>query len=166
MRQFLVALAVMSATILPAAQELVERTLAIVGGSAITLSDVQTARSLGLVEDAADVATATAALVKRALILREVERYAPAEPESARIDERLAAVRDRLPATELTAVLAVGGFTETRLRAWVRDDLRIAAYLNQRFAADGPERRDSLIDDWVSDLRRRTPVVELWRQGG
>jgi hypothetical protein len=46
----------------------------------------------------------------------------------------------------------------------VRDDLRISAYLDQRFAADGPERRQSLIADWVSDLRRRTSVVELWRR--
>jgi hypothetical protein len=142
-------------------QELVERTMAIVGGVAITLSDVRTAIALGLL-DTTDVSVATEALVQRALILREVERYAPPEPASAQIDERLAALRNRRD--DFQQVLAAGGFTLARLSAWIRDDLRIAAYLDQRFSADGPERRQGLIDDWVADLRRRTPVVELWKQ--
>ncbi len=144
------------------AQELVERTLAIVGGSAVTLSDVRTAIALGVI-DAEDVDVATEALVQRALILREVERYAPAEPSGAQIEGRLTELRNRLGIEQIQSVLRDGGFTEARLRAWVRDDLRIAAYLDQRFAADGPERRQSLIEDWVADLRRRTPVIELWR---
>ena len=37
----------------------------------------------------------------------------------------------------MCSALDAGGFTEARLRAWVRDDLRIAAYLDQRFAAAG-----------------------------
>jgi hypothetical protein len=143
--------------------ELVERTLAIVGGSAITLSDVQTAMALGLV-DAPNLDRATELLVERALILREVERYAPPEPTADRLDERLAALRARFDGPQLQAILEAGGFTETRLRAWIRDEVRIAAYLDQRFAADGPERRQALIADWVTDLRRRTPVVELWKQ--
>ena len=49
------------------------------------------------------------------------------------------------------------GFSAERIRAWVRDDFRIEAYLQQRFAAD--ERRQDLIADWVSDLRRRAPVT-------
>jgi hypothetical protein len=57
------------------------------------------------------------------------------------------------------AILAAGGITEARFRSWIRDDLRIATYVDQRFAADGPERRDSLIADWVADLRRRTAIV-------
>lgn len=145
-----------------AGQELVERTLAIVGGAAITLSDVRTAIALKLV-DTNDLDVATEALVQRALILREVERYAPPEPDASDIDERVAAIREQAGATQ---ALEAGGFTAARLRAWVRDDLRIAAYLNQRFSADGPERRQSLIEDWVADLRRRTPVVELWKAPG
>jgi phosphoserine phosphatase len=76
-------------------------------------------------------------------------------------------------------VLTAEGFSEARLRAWMRDDLRIAAYLEQRFAATADltveqvapelrerlsaERRAGLIADWIADLRRRTPVVELWK---
>ncbi len=144
--------------------ELVERTLAIVGGTAITLTDVQAARALGLVQPTIDENAATEALVDRALMLREVDRYAPPEPDAAQIEERLAAIRQRVDAATFAEVLAASGVTDARLRAWIRDDLRIASYLNQRFAADGPERRESLIADWVADLRRRTIVVELWKK--
>ena len=151
--------------VFPAAvsQELVERTLAIVGGTAITLSDVRTAMALNLI-DTDEVAVATEGLVQRALILREVERYAPPEPEAAQVERRLNEIRQRVDAKRVAVILKEGGFSESRLRAWLRDDLRIAAYLNQRFAADGPERRQALIEDWVADLRRRTPVVELWKR--
>jgi hypothetical protein len=144
--------------------ELVERTMAIVAGAAITLSDVRTAMDLGLIEASGDVAAATERLVERALVLREVERYAPIDPDPARINERLDALRARLGTERVAQILTTGGFTDARLRGWIRDDLRIAAYLEQRFAADGPERRESLIDDWVNGLRQRTPVVELWKK--
>ena len=147
----------------PGAQELIERTMAIVGGTAITLADVRTAMALGLVETP-DLDVATEALVQRTLILREVERYAPPEPEGESIDARIAQIRSRGDAGHTEALLEAGGFNESRLRAWVRDDLRIAAYLDQRFAADGPDRRQALVEDWVADLRRRTPVVELWKR--
>jgi hypothetical protein len=145
--------------------ELIERTLAIVAGQAITLSDAQTARMLSLVP-AADMNTAAERLVERALMLREVERYAPPEPEEAAIQQRLAEIRSRLTKEAFERALAIGGFTEARLRAWIRDDLRIASYLDQRFAAAGPggQSRADLIADWIADLRRRTPVVELWKK--
>ena len=121
--------------------ELIERTLAIVGGQAVTLSDVRTALALNLVApgSATDpVAAATELLVERTLVLREVDRYAPPEPSDALTDARLAELRGRFSTREqFTQTLAQGGFTEMRLRAWVRDDLRIASYLDQRFAAVG-----------------------------
>ena len=62
----------------------------------------------------------------------------------------------------LMKVLETHGFTEHRLRAWVRDDLRTEGYLAQRFASAGTaERRRELVIDWLSDLRRRTDVVIL-----
>ena len=124
-----------------AAQEtLVERTVAIVGGAAITLADVRTAVVLGLVEaGGADAeAAGTARLVERALVLQEVSRFAPAEPAAAAVDGRLAAVTARAGSAEaVDAILARGGFSRSRLLAWLRDDLRIAAYLDQRFATAG-----------------------------
>lgn len=145
-------------------QELIERTLAIVGGQAITLTDVRAALALGLVEPAAagdPVPAATKRLIDRLLMLREVQRYAPPEPADADIDARLAAAQARFPTAEaFKSALESGGFSDARLRAWARDDLRIEAYLAQRFAAAG-ERRADLIADWIADLRRRTPVVEI-----
>jgi hypothetical protein len=147
-----------------------DRTLAIVGGRTITLSDARTAAALGLLRGAGTAAApaeddgraVTAALVERLvereLMLREAERYAPAEPAAAAVAARLADAERRAGGAEaLAAVLRAGGFTDGRLRAWVRDDLRIESYLGQRFAAD--DRRADLIADWVSDLRRRSTVV-------
>ena len=52
-----------------------------------------------------------------------------------------------------------GSVTPDRLRAWIRDDLHVQAYLRQRFAAE--ERREALLAEWTADLRRRTTVVLL-----
>jgi hypothetical protein len=146
--------------------ELIERTLAIVGGEAITLTDVRGALALGLVEvpPAADpIAAATKRLIDRALMLREIQRYTPPEPPDAAVDARLRAAGERFASPEaFRAALASAARSEMLLRAWLRDDLRIASYVDQRFAAaESPERRAELITDWISDLRRRTPVVEL-----
>jgi len=197
-------LLVVLATLAVQPGELIERTLAIVGGQAITLSDVQAALSLNLLESPPDresIPAAAERLVQRTLVLREVERYAPPEPPPTAVEERLTQLRGRFStADQFERALAAGGFTEARLRAWVRDDLRIAAYLDQRFAAVGSpsdedvrafyaarraefdrqqltfeqaapairerlsgDRRDQLIADWLNDLRRRTTVVELWK---
>jgi hypothetical protein len=118
--------------------ELVDRTLAIVGTQVITLGDVRAALVLGLVEggpSAGAAAAATERLIERELILREVQRYAPPPPEASAVEARLAELRRRFPEPEFTRVLAEGGFTEARLRAWIADDLRTQAYLAQRFAS-------------------------------
>ena len=115
--------------------ELLDRTLALVGGQAITLSDVRAAIALHLVDDPkGGVAEVTSRLVDRELILREVQRYAPPPPEASAVEARLNEIRSRV-AAPLPDTLANYGFTETRLRAWVRDDLRTQAYLEQRFAS-------------------------------
>ena len=114
---------------------LLDRTVALVGGEAITLSDVRAAMALRLVEDPqATIADVTSRLVDRALILREVQRYAPPAPAESAIEERLDRIREQINAP-LAPLLARHGFTEIRLRAWVRDDLRSQAYLEQRFAS-------------------------------
>jgi len=201
-RDGLALLALALTTSAAAAQEtLIERTVAIVGGAVITQSDVRTALALGLVDAAGPDAERDAAsrLVERWLILHEVSRFAPPEPAPAAVAARLAAIAARAgsPAA-LDALLVRGGFTPGRLAAWVRDDLRIAAYLDQRFAAAGvasegdvadyaaahaadlaaagvppadrltvarqrlqAERRRELVTDWLTELRRRTTVVEI-----
>lgn len=143
--------------------ELIERTLAIVGGQAITLSDVRAALALGLIEKPAEsdpIPAATRRLIERALVLREVERYAPPEPADAAVDDRVRATMARFASADaFRATLAASAFTEAQLRTWWRDDLRMAAYIDQRFT--DAERRADLVADWIADLRRRTPVVEI-----
>ena len=114
---------------------LLDRTLALVGGQAITLSDVRAAAALQLVDGAnGSIGEVTARLVDRELILREVQRYAPPPPEASAVDARLDQIRKHVGAP-LGPVLDAFGFSETRLRAWIRDDLRTQAYLAQRFAS-------------------------------
>jgi hypothetical protein len=115
--------------------ELLERTLAIVGTQVITLNDARAAIRLGLVEAApnADPASVTQVLVDRELVLREVQRYAPPAPTASTVDARMDEIRKR--GGEWARTLDETGFTEVRLRAWVRDDLRTVAYLAQRFAS-------------------------------
>jgi len=121
-------------------QELVDRTLALVGGQPITLSDARAALALGLIEAApgspAPMGDGITRLIQRELILREVQRYAPAAPSEPAVDERLAKIRGRFAdAVAMHRVLEANGFTDARLRGWVRDDLRTEAYLAQRFAS-------------------------------
>lgn len=120
--------------------EIIDRTLALVAGQPITLSDVRAAMALGLVEANAAapdaVADVTRQLIDRELILREVQRYAPASPGDAAVDARIDDIRKRFAdARAFDRALDINGFTEARLRAWVRDDLRTQAYLAQRFVA-------------------------------
>ena len=118
--------------------DLIERTLAIVGTQVITLSDARAAIRLGLVEAGreAEPMSVTQLLVDRELVLREVQRYAPPAPSEGSVDARMSEIRKRLPgADQLSRALEETGFTESRLRAWVRDDLRVVAYLAQRFAS-------------------------------
>jgi hypothetical protein len=126
----------------PAAQprpgeSLIDRTLAIVGGAAITRSDVDLALSLGLIDPPSSPADRPVArLIDRWLMLQEVARFAPPEPDPAAVEARLAAVRRHAGSAEaLAAVLARAGVSIGRIQNWIRDDLRIAAYLDQRFAS-------------------------------
>jgi hypothetical protein len=121
-------------------QELIDRTLALVGGQPITLSDARAAMALGLVDvepSAPDaIAAAGRLLIDRELMLREVQRYAPASPGEAAVDARLEEIRKRFAdGAAFARLLERHGFTDARLRAWVRDDLRTQAYLAQRFAS-------------------------------
>jgi hypothetical protein len=143
-RRVTAGLAVLLVAAVGAAQErrgeLLDRTLAIVGGAVVMQSDATFAQSLGLLDAAVvpaapDVATR---LVDRWLMLHEVARFAPAEPSAAAVTARLERVRQRLgSAAAVEAALARSGRGADDLEFWVRDDLRIAAYLDQRFASAG-----------------------------
>jgi hypothetical protein len=124
----------------PAGAQVIDRVLAVVDGRLVTLSDVRVSTALGLVE-ADEAAVAAERWVERLLILQEVDRFAPPEPPAAEIASRLSRVLAAQGAG-LPARLGALGVTEDWVRRWVRDDLRIERYIEQRFAGSlepGPE---------------------------
>ncbi|MBI3400286.1 MAG: hypothetical protein HY048_02600 [Acidobacteria bacterium] len=152
----------------PAHAEVIERVLAVVAGQPITLSDVVAARDLGLelAGNASDPLRAVLSrLIDRELMAAEAERYGPPEPTAEAVDRDVARVRARFPSPEaFDAAAARSGIDDKHLRETVRQNLRIAAYLEQRFTAAG-DRRQALIDEWVAGLRRRGNVLDLYLPG-
>lgn len=117
----------------PAMAEVIDRILAVVDRQVIMLSDVRAAIDLGLVTASGEPAVLQA-LVNRALVLAEVARYAPPEPDAADIDERLAGIEARLGTEAFAAALRRSGLDRERLRALLRQDALVESYLTQRFS--------------------------------
>ena len=141
--------------------EVLDRVLAVVSGDLILMSDVRAARTFGFVtsEDADSDGQALARLIDRALILAEVERFAPPEPEAAAVDKGVDAVRQRFASQEaFAAALAQAGIEERHLREYVRQDLRMNAYLDQRFTSVPPAEEE------IGRYYREHP--DLYTRGG
>jgi hypothetical protein len=185
--------------------EIIDRILAVVEGQLITLSDVRAVTRLGLEPAPAGddpIALVLERLIERQLMLVEVNRYAPPEPPPQLVQERVQAMRNRMPdALAFETTLHQIGWQSDDLERYIRDALRIDAYLQQRFTATiqptddevaayyrlnaeafGKEgvlrsyadvrnearlrlvadRRDALVRDWVTGLRRRANIVQLY----
>jgi hypothetical protein len=150
--------------------EIIDRILAVVDGAIIMQSDVAVAMRLGLVASSGGPDPTSAALdrlIERQLILSEVDRYAPPDPADSEIDRRVADIRARA-GTEFDGVLLLGGIDLEQLRREVRDDLRIDAYLQQRFGVGGQSAEETLqragtIKEWLTGLRRRADISVLPR---
>ena len=151
-----------------ASGEIIDRVLAVVGGSLITLTDVNAAVELGLVTPAPSddrVRDVLTRLIDRELQLAEVDRYAPPEPSAAEVEHELQIVRARFASpAAFDAVLARAGIDLPYLRQTLRENLRIRAYLDRRFSARD-ERRQAVVDDWMAGLRRRADIVDLYLAG-
>lgn len=123
-----------------AGEVLLERTLALVAGAVITQSDVALASALHLLDGVVGTLEGSplSRLIDRQLVLHEVARFAPPDPLPAAVQVRLDAIRSRAgsPAA-VAAALTQAGASMARLEGWVRDDLRMAAYIDQRFASAG-----------------------------
>jgi hypothetical protein len=139
MKQLVAACIVTCVSSYAVAQALLDRVAARVDGQPITLSDARAAIRLGLVEPAAGVdptLLAVRQLVERRLVLAEVARFAPPEPDPAALNGELNALKARVgPAADLAALERSTGYGEEQIREVARDNLRIQAYLNQRFGA-------------------------------
>ena len=123
----------------PLGAEVIDRVLAIVGGQLVTLSDVHAALAVRLVDPAATadpIGAALSFLIDRRLIVAEVDRYAPPEPDEAALAQRTAELVSALPSDP--ALRARLGVDPERVRGFARDELRTTAYLAQRFGAVQP----------------------------
>ena len=195
-------------SLMPAAArgEVIDRILAVVNRELITLSDVAAAIRLGLVsvpQQGSDPTRAVLdALIDRQLELGEANRYQPPEPAESQIQARMEAVRSRFSTPAAFAqALANSGVSEDQLMLRLREDLRIEAYLNQRFGVPRPPsdqelidyyrahtadfstasgvrpfaevreqirarlstlQRASLVADWLTSLKRRTEIADLY----
>ena len=122
----------------PAGAQVIDRVMAVVNGSVITQSEVHGLLAFGMVRRPADgdLTAVLDRLIERRLVLAEVNRYSPPEPAEGLLDARFADVRGRFASEEaFERRLAEFGFTRDALRGHIRDDLRIAHYLRQRFGA-------------------------------
>ncbi len=132
----LAAAAIVAAASPLGAQQLLDRFVARVNGEVVTLTDVKVAVALGVVEVPADgrEIEAIELLVGRQLILTEVARFALPEPAAADVARETATLIARA-GSRLAAVMESTGIDEARIRDIARDNLRIQAYLDQRFGA-------------------------------
>ncbi len=117
--------------------EIIDRVLAVVNGAVILQSDSRGALRLGLIEMPAGPEALRAVLdrlIERRLVLIEVNRSGAVDLDEAAVEARMAQVRGRFASdAELQAVLDENGLTHDQVRSFIRDDLRMAAYLQQRF---------------------------------
>ena len=146
-----------------AAQELLDRVLARVEGEPITLSDARAAIGLGLFESTPGVdpiLLAMQQLIERRLVLAEVARFAPPEPDAVMLEGQVNALKARAgSAAQLAELETTTGVDETQIREIARDNLRIQAYLNGRFGATAQP-----TDDEVGQYYR-THLDEFRRDG-
>lgn len=145
--------------------EIIDRIMAVVGGQPVTLSDVNAALTFGLARPPAGARDPLAyvldRLIERNLMLAEVDRFQPPEPAPVEISLRIEELEQRAGSPEAFAkALAVTGATRDQLRRHVRDDLRMATYLNQRFGTN-PDLADRItaIAAWTAELRRRAEIT-------
>jgi hypothetical protein len=145
--------------------EVIDRIMAVVGGQPITLSEVTAALQFHLVEPPPGtrdpLAFAMDRLVDRTLMLAEVDRFQPPEPDPIEITVRIDQMeRAAASAPLFEKSLQVTGSTRDSLRRYIRDDLRIATYVNQRFGVTAPTTdREAAIAAWVAELRRRAEIT-------
>jgi hypothetical protein len=160
LRGVLITIGLGLATVVTGAQ-VIDRILATVGG-ALVLQTVAAVR-LGFVQPPPQgdpLQWTLDRLIERRLMLIEVDRFGPPEPDFARIDARVRALDERIGSgTQLDAILRETGMSVDQLRLYIRDDLRIEAYIQQRFGATFQPTEDDIVSYY------RTHPDEFTRDG-
>ena len=131
-RSLWLVVAIYAVWLLPAHAQLLDRVVARVGGVAITLSDVDAAVGLGVIEPGADASSSAQQMIDRRLVLAEVQRFPPDTPADDAIGDLVARMKMRAGGG-YEALLKRFGLDEQRVRELARDTLRIQAYIDQRF---------------------------------
>ena len=130
--------------------EIIDRILATVGGGLVLQTDAVAVVRLGLMRPPANgdaLQWTMDRLIERRLMLIEVDRYGPPEPALGEIDARVRAIDERIGSgTDLDLILRETGMSVDQLRLYVRDDLRIEAYIQQRFGATFQPSEDDIVD--------------------
>jgi len=153
----------------PSDVDVIDRIMAVAGTQPITLSEVAAATQLELVPVPAGTTDTPGyvleRLVNRALMLVEVDRFQPPEPDPVEITARIDRMQARLgSAGALDKALADTGTTRDQLGRFIRDNLRMQTYINQRFGTIlDPVEREESIAAWVGELRRRAQITVLYR---
>jgi len=149
--------------------DVIDRIMAVVGTQPITLSDVAAALQFGLVPLPAGTKDPTGyvldRLIDRSLMLVEVDRFQPPEPDAVEITVQIDRLQARAGSAEaFDKALGVTGTTREQLRRYTRDTLRMQIYTNQRFGTIlDPVEREESIAAWVRELRRRAQITVLYR---
>ena len=143
------------------AQVELDRIVSRIGGRIVTQSDVRQARQLRLVEDVESDVAVQRGLETRYLILQELQRAAPLPPMAPEdVEARRAEWTATLAGATVGDLLRQNGMSESDLDAWLRDDLRIRAYLRRQFGMLGDAERAQAVADWVSRLRQRAALAQ------
>ena len=145
----------------PSAQQLLDRVLARVDGVPITLTDVQAAIGLGIIQVGSGdaIADGTQQMIDRQLELSEVQRFPPPEPSPDAVARETARLTMNA-GPGLPMLMQTTGLTQQRITDMARDNLRIAGYLDQRFGTTV-----QVSDDEVAAYYR-THEAEFTKAGG
>jgi hypothetical protein len=129
----------------------------VLAAPALRAQQVELDRTLERIYDSVVTdAAAQTTIENRLLIMRELSRATVPEPAADRIAEKREAWRKTLPAsTDVPALLARAGMSAQALDGWFRDELKIEAYVAERFPQTADPRRAERISNWINDLRRR-----------
>ena len=134
----------------------IDRVLSTVHATKIWRSDVRQARLLKLVPQATTDEAILLALENRVLIMAEVSRSPQAyDPPAEEVARHRSEWERTLGGGHLPDLLGKAGMTAPELEGWLRADLKIRKYIEQRFGALPAAERQTRIDEWTKDLRQR-----------
>ena len=138
------------------AQQLLDRVVARVGMAAITQTDVDAAVAFGVVDPTAG--DPVKLMIDRRLMLAEVNRFPPPEPDFRAIQALMVNMKARA-GSDVNAVMKRTGVDDNRLSELARETLRIQSYVQQRFG--NSPRSEEQRTRWLNDLRARGDVAEV-----